>query len=194
MATNVFKPRRGSKSKLAVVNPILEDGELCIEYPDGTRGPGGVIKIGDGITHYNDLPTFLDKGDFIDKKMIGAAMGVAPLNSAGVVDKQYVSKDLDNIEIYSRKEDFPTLGKINKLYICTSESLDNLYRFNADDDKYEKVSKSITYTLEKEGSSVVLKGTDGSKCPIDNVGGVEIRDTNPSPSELYPGKMWILRT
>ena len=196
MGDNVLKPRRGSSTRIAQINPVLEDGEICFEYPDGGRGPGGVIKIGNGITPYNDLPSFLDKGDFIDNTQKGAAMGVAPLNSRGLVDPMYLPTEVDNVEVYSKKTDFPaaTSAYNNKLYIATSETVDNLYRFNPDTDTYVNVSKSLEYRLEKDGSSVKLKDQLGRETSIDNVGGVEIRDTNPSPAELYPGKMWIIRS
>lgn len=195
MADNVFKPRRGSSAKIALINPILADGELCFEYPEpNVHGPGGVIKIGNGVTPYNDLPSFLDKGDFVDKKMAGAPRGYAPLNDRAILDMEYLPDDIDNVEVYSRKDDFPIPGKGNKLYVAASEELDNLYRYDMDTDTYVKVSKPVTYVIQKEGSSVKLSGSDGSSTSVDNVGGVEIRDTNPSPEELYPGKMWIIRT
>ena len=194
MADNVFKPRRGSSAKIALINPILADGEICFEYPEPNQhGPGGVIKIGNGVTPYNDLPSFLDKGNFVDKSMAGAPGGYAPLNARGIVDQAFLPDDVDNIEMYSLKSQFPVPGKVNKLYVATSEMLDNLYRYDVDTDEYVKVSKPVTYTIEKDGSSVLLKGSDGSETSVSNVGGVEIRDTNPSPSELYPGKMWIIR-
>ena len=195
MGTNVLKPRRGSSDKIRSLNPILEDGEICFEYPDvSSRGPGGVIKIGNGVTKYNDLPSFLDKGDFIDKDQLGAAFGPAPLNSQGIVDKMYLPTDVDNVEVYSLKSQFPAIGLPNKIYIATAETVDNAYRFDPETDTYVNVSQSVKYTIEKDGASVKLKGSDGSSTKVDNIGGVEIRDTNPSPSELYPGKMWIIRS
>ena len=45
-----FKLKRGTAARWAEVNPILETGEPGFVY-DTNR-----LKIGDGITHWNDLP------------------------------------------------------------------------------------------------------------------------------------------
>lgn len=53
MATVVnttFKLKRGTAARWAEVNPILEQGEPGFVY-DQNR-----LKIGDGVTHWNDLP------------------------------------------------------------------------------------------------------------------------------------------
>lgn len=53
MATVVnttFKLKRGTEARWAEVNPILAQGEPGFVY-DTNR-----LKIGDGITHWNDLP------------------------------------------------------------------------------------------------------------------------------------------
>ena len=196
MSENVFKPRRGSAARIRELNPILQDGELCFAYPDdgSTRGPKGDIKIGDGVTPYKSLPSFLTQGNFVDKdKDVGKAYGVVPLDGLKLIDRQYIPDSVDNIEFHNNKGDFPNRGLPHKIYINLSEEYNNSYRWNDATDEYEKYSTPLTYRLEKEGSSVKLKCSDGSSSSIDNVGGVEIRDTNPSPSELYPGKMWILR-
>ena len=41
--------KRGTAARLAEVNPILEAGEPCAERDTGR------MKIGDGVTHWNDL-------------------------------------------------------------------------------------------------------------------------------------------
>jgi hyaluronoglucosaminidase len=45
-----FKFKRGTKEALEAVNPILLEGEPCFELD--TYG----LKIGDGVSSYNDLP------------------------------------------------------------------------------------------------------------------------------------------
>jgi predicted RNA-binding Zn-ribbon protein involved in translation (DUF1610 family) len=47
-----LKPRRGRKDITTVTNPVLEAGELFLEL-DTRR-----IKVGDGVTPYNELPYF----------------------------------------------------------------------------------------------------------------------------------------
>ncbi len=50
-------PRRGTNAQWKTMNPIPLEGELCIECPDTGVGSGRInIKIGDGSTHYVDLP------------------------------------------------------------------------------------------------------------------------------------------
>lgn len=50
----IFQIKRGSKSALTEKNPLLRYGEPCYEYPE-KAGESGKLKIGDGITYYNDL-------------------------------------------------------------------------------------------------------------------------------------------
>ena len=53
MATVVnttFKLKRGTAARWAEVNPVLEAGEPGFVYDENR------LKIGDGITHWNDLP------------------------------------------------------------------------------------------------------------------------------------------
>lgn len=47
-----LKNRRDTKDTLASNNPLLYDGELCIESDTNK------IKFGDGVTRWNDLPYF----------------------------------------------------------------------------------------------------------------------------------------
>lgn len=68
MATVVnttFKLKRGTEARWAEVNPILAQGEPGFVY-DTNR-----LKIGDGVTHWNDLPYIDGKRevsnyDFVD--------------------------------------------------------------------------------------------------------------------------------
>lgn len=56
-----IRPRRGTLYEWSTVNPILEHGELVVEYPDQGIGTGFCkFKIGDGTQHYNDLEYALD--------------------------------------------------------------------------------------------------------------------------------------
>ena len=189
---DIFKPKRGSHSKIRSINPILQEGEVVFEFPDdGTRG-FGLIKMGDGVKRYNDLPAFIAAiNDYISITEKGAPNGIAPLNSHGLVPAEYLPDSLEDIVEYPTRADFPEQGETGKLYIDASKTSNNVYRWSGT--QYILVSSSVTYTLQKEGSSVVLKGSDGSQSSISNVGGVEIRDTEPSQHELYAGKMWIVR-
>ena len=65
-----FKPRRGN---LAMATSLLKGdnrlkaGEMFFECPDEGIGKGtGKIKMGDGVTDYEDLPYFLVQNEDID--------------------------------------------------------------------------------------------------------------------------------
>lgn len=56
-----LRPRRGKKTTAESENIVLKKGEAFFEYPDTGIGTGiGKIKMGDGVTSYNDLPYFLE--------------------------------------------------------------------------------------------------------------------------------------
>ena len=192
---NVLKPRRGKKSTLQILNPVLHRGEICFEYPDTGIGTGlNKVKMGDGSTAWNDLPYAIDydEMDYIPQSEKGVAYGVAPLNGSRTIDAEYLPSYVDDVEEYPSFADFPLVGQKGKIYIDTSVSENNSYRWGGTE--YFHIAKSVQYTLQKDKGSVVLVGSDGSTSSVANVGGVEIRDNDPSGSELFPGKMWVLRT
>ncbi|MBO7207878.1 MAG: hypothetical protein J6W10_09745 [Kiritimatiellae bacterium] len=52
-----IRPRGGTASQWTAANPILAEREIGFEYPAGGLGTGLVkMKMGDGTTHWNDLP------------------------------------------------------------------------------------------------------------------------------------------
>lgn len=52
-----IRPRRGTKTEWELVDPILMEGELGIEFPDTGIGTGLCkFKLGDGKTNWSDLP------------------------------------------------------------------------------------------------------------------------------------------
>lgn len=54
----IIKPRRGTAKLWSMGNPVLAEYEIGIELPEGE---GQIkIKLGDGVTHWNDLPYCLD--------------------------------------------------------------------------------------------------------------------------------------
>ena len=88
---DIFKPKRGSHAVIASINPLLEEGEIVFEYPEPNDRKLGIIKMGDGVHRYNDLPKFLVTiTDYIPISEKGVPNGIAPLNTAGVVDADYL--------------------------------------------------------------------------------------------------------
>ncbi len=56
-----LRPRRSTAAEWSAINPVLQEGELGIECPDTGVGTGlSKFKIGDGYTHWNDLPYSFD--------------------------------------------------------------------------------------------------------------------------------------
>ena len=68
---SLIKIRRDTAQNWADRNPILSEGEIGIEWTDETRSTC-YIKVGNGVTHYNDLNYFLgseldgEKTPFLD--------------------------------------------------------------------------------------------------------------------------------
>ena len=188
---DIFKPKRGRHNTLRRLNPILFDGEIVFEKPDDENGTG-LIKMGDGVTRYNDLKPFISSvSDYIPAEQKGAANGIAPLDDLGKVSPDYLPSYVDDVLEFDSVRDFPEVGEKGILYVDVSQISNNVYRWSGT--QYVTVAKSIMYELKKQGSSVVLEGSDGSRSTVSNVGGVEIRSTEPSQGELYPGKMWIIK-
>ena len=188
---DIFKPKRGRHSTIQRLNPILFDGEVVFEKPDDGNGHG-LIKMGDGVTRYNDLQPFIaDVTDYIPIDQKGNPGGIAPLDDHGKVSPDYLPSYVDDVLEFDSVRDFPEVGQKGILYVDISDISNNVYRWSGT--QYVTVAKSVMYELKKEGSSVVLEGSDGTRSTVSNVGGVEIRNDEPSQGELYPGKMWIVR-
>lgn len=58
-----LRPRRGTMSEWELIDPVLMEGELGIEFPDSGIGTGLCkFKIGNGILKWSDLPYAFDAG------------------------------------------------------------------------------------------------------------------------------------
>lgn len=56
-----LRPRRSTTTEWSAINPVLQEGELGIEYPDTGVGTGLCkFKLGDGYTKWNSLPYAFD--------------------------------------------------------------------------------------------------------------------------------------
>lgn len=61
MAYAKIRPRRGTLYEWSTYNPILDSGELVLEFPDSGIGSGFCkFKVGDGVTPYTELPYAFD--------------------------------------------------------------------------------------------------------------------------------------
>jgi hypothetical protein len=56
-----IRPRRSTATEWSVINPVLQEGEWGVEFPDTGIGTGLCkFKIGDGFTQWNDLAYSFD--------------------------------------------------------------------------------------------------------------------------------------
>lgn len=56
-----IRPRRSTTTEWNIINPILKEGELGIEFPDSGIGTGLCkFKIGDGVRTWTTLPYAFD--------------------------------------------------------------------------------------------------------------------------------------
>ena len=56
-----IRPRRSTRSEWEIIDPVLVEGELGIEFPDSGIGTGLCkFKIGNGILKWSDLPYAFD--------------------------------------------------------------------------------------------------------------------------------------
>ena len=63
---NTFKIRRGTENTMKTIksNTVLAAGEIFAEVPNTGVGTGkGRLVMGDGVTTYNDLPSFIENTD-----------------------------------------------------------------------------------------------------------------------------------
>ena len=100
----VFRLKRGTAARWAEVNPILDAGEPGFVYDENR------LKVGDGVTHWNDLP-YLAEGQ---------------------------GGGFDEVENFDYVSDFPVIGQEGIIYKAEKEQ--SLYQFNADTYEYEKLS------------------------------------------------------
>lgn len=56
-----LRPRRSTRTEWEIVNPVLMEGELGIEFPDSGIGTGLCkFKLGDGFKKWSELPYAFD--------------------------------------------------------------------------------------------------------------------------------------
>lgn len=90
-----MQQRTGTQSQWSTSNPILNGAEI------GYESDTNKFKIGDGTSHWNDLPYFLDEDSlgssldgYIPESLLGSPNGVAQLNSSG----KLVSDQIPNVD------------------------------------------------------------------------------------------------
>ena len=90
----------------------------------------------------------------VDESKVGAANGVASLDSSGKIPASQIPGGFDNIEEYDTLKSFPTTGKEGKIYVTKDTNL--TYRWTGT--KYVEISPSIALG---ETSNTAYRGDRG---------------------------------
>lgn len=99
-----FKMRRGTAADLAAVNEVPLKGEWIWEEDQGLNDGKFKLKIGDGVTHYNDLE-YLASGGGIESIIPGTGIDVDDTDPKNPV----VSSTLGSLSVDGRVDDYAAL-------------------------------------------------------------------------------------
>ena len=187
---DILKPKRGSHAIISRINPLLEDGEIVFEYPEPSSRKLGLIKMGDGVHRYNELPTFLvNVTDYISVSEKGAANGIVPLNTSKKIDADYLPSYVDDVLEYPNKDVFPQPGEKGKIYVDISQTMNNMYRWSGT--MYVCIGTSVRYTLTQNENKIMLKGTDDSVNTVDVTQICEYPALSEFPEHGEEGKIYV---
>lgn len=94
-----IRPRRGTASQWATIDPVLAEGEIGIEVPDSGVGTGAVnIKFGDGVKKWSELPygiaNVLTKSDVVDNLLSNRVDLPVSANQVRIVNEK--ANNIDN--------------------------------------------------------------------------------------------------
>lgn len=107
-----IRPRRGTLYEFSTINPVLDEGELVVEFPEAGLGNGFCrFKIGDGIRRYNDLSYSFDGA--AANKIVG---GGADNSGSNLVSVRY-----DDLQKWLLTD--PVLEKGEIIYDSTNNSI-----------------------------------------------------------------------
>ena len=135
MAYVKIRPRRGTKAEWEKYNIILAEGEFGIEVPDDGVGTGiSNIKIGDGVTPWNDLPYGIlgagGGGSGDDNEKYTEIVNRLKLELGDVVvevpqNEWYVSSSvyINTVNIDNLREDYPITATLYNEAICSKNQV-----------------------------------------------------------------------
>lgn len=93
-----------------VVDSAIADKVSTSTYNSGISSVNSSIKtVSDSLTSF--------------KNTMGAANGIAPLNSSAQIDSQYLPSYVDDVVEYAQKSSFPTTGEAGKIYVDKTTNL-----------------------------------------------------------------------
>jgi len=119
-----FKLRRGTAADLADVNEVPLEGEIVYETDQGLADGKYKVKIGDGVTHYNDL-AYVSLGDGVESVVPGGGIAVDATDPKNPI----VSSTLGSIALSGRAATYAALpsglgsGDAGKAYYVESDGL-----------------------------------------------------------------------
>ena len=135
-----IRPRSGTKAQWETANTILAEREIGYELPDGGVGTGVVkMKMGDGVTAWNDLPyaipIYLSPDDIVQD---------ATTDSSVKVPSASVTKNLqDQVTALNNSLKLKTIS-VNNVNYANGTSY---YKYDGIGNKKVKVEAFINQTL-----------------------------------------------
>ena len=145
----IFRPHRGSITVLQTKNPVLAAGELVVEYPDSGVGTGIIkMKMGDGVTPWNDLPYAVDvTGD---------------VGGNNITFEE--SEKTDNTELLNEISTGNSIGSIFGAIKTLLSNLTTTLSTHTHDDRYyqkeevdNKLADAVTYDLSGTTLTITTK-------------------------------------
>lgn len=138
MAVEIVKAkmyqRRDTTANWLKYNPVLASGEFGYDTNEKK------YKIGDGVSHWTDL-------EFAYMGIITNENGNI-LKYKKVATEEYVTEHIsDNIVFSSTKASFPSIGKLNILYVDLDD--DKIYVWDDTELKYQPIGSDITLPDEQ---------------------------------------------
>jgi len=94
-----FKLKRGTAARWAEVNPVLAQGEPGFVYDTNS------LKIGDGITAWNDLPYIIGKSEVVNFS--------SPDNFPTIGDETVIYKASSELSLYQYNPSTAAYEKLN---------------------------------------------------------------------------------
>lgn len=99
VVNTTFKLKRGTAARWEELNPILAQGEPGFVYDNNK------LKIGDGVTHWNDLPYIEGKSEIINYNLSS--------NFPALGDPNVIYKASDELSLYQFNAETNTYEKIS---------------------------------------------------------------------------------
>lgn len=114
-----------------------------------------------GLTYYNNKLSQANDSKYILASTKGAASGVCPLDSNGLVSSTYLPSYVDDVKEYSSYAYFPETGETDKIYIALDTG--NIYRWSGSAYVQINASVSTAESALKDGSGNTITATYATK-------------------------------